>query len=322
MQGFHHLVHGADQHVRSLEDLLDAELLPVLVELRCRFTPVLRHDHPLDLRAQLETTESLAGRFPYHPQALVDARDLPSRHVGRRAASRERDAREIHGIGLARRQREEAKAIASDDDRRMRPLDGKRMDRVAGDAVVLAGEVDLGPAEQALDDRNRLGEPLDPDASSIEAEPDLIVLDSHVTRAQPQLEPSIRQEVHRRRLSREQHGMAEIVVDHVRADPESCRRVRGAHHRRDCRQHGGEVVGHQEHGVAQRFDLARFVLPLGSRLRVSDIDSESERLHRLITPELHEVSRVSKTLTPVAIMYWILQCITAPPSTLHAWPVM
>src|SRR5438309_153427 len=62
VQGFHHLVHGADQHVRSLEDLLDAELLPVLVELRCRFTPVLRHDHPLDLRAQLETTESLAGR--------------------------------------------------------------------------------------------------------------------------------------------------------------------------------------------------------------------------------------------------------------------
>src|SRR5437867_12710320 len=62
VERFHHLIHGADQHVGSLEDLLDAELLPALLQLLRRLTPAIRHDHPLELRAQLETTESLAGR--------------------------------------------------------------------------------------------------------------------------------------------------------------------------------------------------------------------------------------------------------------------
>src|SRR6266849_7837059 len=111
VESFHHLIHGPDQHVGSLEDLLDAELLPALLQLLGRLTPAIRYDHPLELRAQLETTESLAGRFLHHPHALIDARHLPSRHVRHRAALSECDAREIHGIGLLRRQREEAKAM-------------------------------------------------------------------------------------------------------------------------------------------------------------------------------------------------------------------
>src|SRR6266511_3405914 len=59
VESFHHLIHGPDQHVGSLEDLLDAELLPALLQLLRRLTPAISHDHPLELRAQLETTESL-----------------------------------------------------------------------------------------------------------------------------------------------------------------------------------------------------------------------------------------------------------------------
>src|SRR6266508_4390375 len=169
VEGFHHLIYGPDQHVGSLEDLLDAELLPAPLQLLRRLTPAISHDHPLELRAQLETTESLAGRFPHHPHALIDARHLPSRHVRHRATLSECDAREIHGIGLLRRQREEAKAIAPDDDGRMGPLDGKRMDRVARDSVVPAGEIDFGPAEQPHNVLMGPEELFDSDAAAIEA---------------------------------------------------------------------------------------------------------------------------------------------------------
>jgi hypothetical protein len=33
------------------------------------------------------------------------------------------------------------------------------------DSIMLAGEIDLSAVEQALDDRHRLGEPLDPRAA-------------------------------------------------------------------------------------------------------------------------------------------------------------
>src|SRR6267143_1006163 len=122
-----------------------AQLLPALLELLGRFAPAIRHDHTLDLRAQLETIESLAGGFPHHPQALIAARDLPSGHVGHGPAAREGDPREIHDVGLARRQREEPRAVATDDDGRMRTLDGTWMDPVARDPVVLAGEINGGP---------------------------------------------------------------------------------------------------------------------------------------------------------------------------------
>ena len=133
-----------------------------------------------------------------------------------------------------------------------------------------------------------------PDATPIEAESGLLVFDPHVARAQSQVEPPIRQEIHSRRLPREQDGMAQIVVEHVGADPEAFRRGRGAHDGRDGGQHGGQVIGYQQRGIAGRFDLAGLVLPRGPRRGIADVDAEAERV----------------------------QCITDPPSTFHACPVM
>src|SRR5262249_54206933 len=150
------------------------------LQLLRRLAAAIRHDHALHLRAQLEVIESLAGRFSHYPQALVDGGRPPSAHVGDRAATGEGDAREIYDVGLFPCQREQARTVAADDDGRVRSLGGKRMDRMARDAIVLADEVDLGPAEQALDDGNRLGQPLDPDAAAVEAESSLLVFDPHV----------------------------------------------------------------------------------------------------------------------------------------------
>src|SRR5207245_4053636 len=135
----------------ALEDAGGGELLPGLYQLFGRLEPILRHDDPLDLSAQLETVESRASRLSHEPRALIDRGHLPGRHVVLRAAAREGDAREVHGVGLLRGQREEAWAIAPDHDGRMGLLDGQRVNLVAGDSIVLAGEIDFGSTQQALD---------------------------------------------------------------------------------------------------------------------------------------------------------------------------
>src|SRR2546426_11180345 len=77
MESFHHLIHRPDQHVGSLEDLLDAELLPAPLQLLRYLTPAIRHDHSLELRAHLETTES--GRSEEHTSELQSPCNLVCR---------------------------------------------------------------------------------------------------------------------------------------------------------------------------------------------------------------------------------------------------
>lgn len=89
------------------------------------------------------------------------------------------------------------------------------MDPVPAHSIVPAGEGDLLTAEQNLDDGDRLREALDPDPSAIELQPGLVVLRSHVPGAQANRQAAIGQEVGRRRLTRHQHGVAEVVVEHV-----------------------------------------------------------------------------------------------------------
>ncbi|HET6234161.1 MAG TPA: hypothetical protein VFE41_04195 [Acetobacteraceae bacterium] len=114
---------------------------------------------------------------------------------------------------------------------------------MAGHTIVPTREGDLLAVEQTLDDGDRLGQPLNPGAPAIEAQPGLLIFRLDAAGAQAELEPSVREKVDRRGFTRDQNRMAKVVVQHIGADPKGCRRLRRAHqfwHRRD---HVGQVIG-------------------------------------------------------------------------------
>ena len=132
----------------------------------------------------------------------------------------------------------------------MGALDGEWVDSMPVDSIMPAGEGDLLAVEETLDDGNRLREPLDPGASGVETQPGFVVLRFHVPSAQADLKPAIGQEVGRRRLTRHQHGVAEVVVEHVGPNAKPLRRCRSAHQRRHGGEDPGKVVRHSEDGVS------------------------------------------------------------------------
>ena len=114
----------------------------------------------------------------------------------------------------------------------------------------------------------------------IEGEPRLVILGLHVPGAHAELKPTVGQKIHRRGLARDQHGVAEVIVQHVRADLEALRRLGGGDERRHRGEDVSEVIGYGQRGVAEILELAGLVCPLGPRGRAPNIHAEPERLHR------------------------------------------
>ena len=99
--------------------------------------------------------------------------------------------------------------------------------------------------------------------SRLEAQPRLVVLGLHIPCTDAQLEASLRQEIDGRRLPRHKHWVAEIVVEHIGADAEMRRGLRGADQRRERCEKVGQVIGHRQYRIAKRFKFPRFVHPGG-----------------------------------------------------------
>jgi hypothetical protein len=89
-------------------------------------------------------------------------------------------------------------------------------------------ESDRFAFQQTLDDRRCLRQPFDPGGSPIKGQPGLVIFRLDAAGAQPELQPPIRQEVDRSGFTRDQHGMAQIVVEDVGADPKVRCRLGGA----------------------------------------------------------------------------------------------
>src|SRR5205823_10253865 len=75
---------------------------------------------------------------------------------------------DVDDIGLARREAEHLAATSAEQKSRKRLLDRLRGALEALDRVVLALERGLAAGEELLADRDRLGEPLDPNAGAAE----------------------------------------------------------------------------------------------------------------------------------------------------------
>ena len=123
------------------------------------------------------------------------------------------------------------RALATTDDerrtaRRVRPRRAGQL----GDAVVLALEGDRRLVdEQRLQDLRVLDHPVDAHLRRLHRDAGTVVVELLPPRAEPDLEPALRQQVDRRELTREHRGMAVVAVEHERADVQ-----RG-------REHGGRA---------------------------------------------------------------------------------
>jgi hypothetical protein len=65
---------------------------------------MVRHDHPLYQRVQLELIESATGSLAHTLHPLTDARRLPRGHIRLGSALPERDPREAHDVSFLRGQ--------------------------------------------------------------------------------------------------------------------------------------------------------------------------------------------------------------------------
>src|SRR5205807_1600709 len=124
---------------------------------------------------KLETGKSLfASRLAYQPHAFLHGGGAPGGNIRRcGAAISEGNSGKADDIGLTRGEGQQAWTVAADQNRRMRLLDRKRGDGMAGDLIVRTGKSDVFALEETLDHGDRLGESLDPDPAWIEVQPGL-----------------------------------------------------------------------------------------------------------------------------------------------------
>ena len=144
------------------------------------------------------------------------------RRVGRGAVARTQVRVDADDLRLARREREDLRRAAADEERH-RLLHRLRHAVELGDLVVLAVERERARREQPLHDRDRLREPRDAHARTVERDAGLLVVGGHPARADAELEAAVGEQVERRHLARAHDGMLVVVAEHERADAQRAR---------------------------------------------------------------------------------------------------
>jgi hypothetical protein len=132
----------------------------------------------------------------------------------------------------------------------MRLLDRQRSDGVAAYSIMLARESYLLAAQKSLYDLYSLSQPFDSDGTAIKVQANLFIFRSDAASTEAKFKSSICQEIDRCRFTSHKYGMAQVIVQHVRPDPELFRRFRGGY---QCRYGGdavSKVVGKGEGGIA------------------------------------------------------------------------
>ena len=148
---------------------------------------------------------------------------------------------------------------------------------MAGNRVVIAGEVDRPAGEERLHHADRLLESRHAVARRVERDSRLLVVGSHPPGAEPDLDATAREPVERQELLREHQRMPVVVGEHEAADAQRLGRARGRGHRDDRRELLVEVVAQQERGEAQRLVPARGRGPRVAGRRIGSVYTESER---------------------------------------------
>ncbi len=80
-------------------------------------------------------------------------------------------------------------------------------------------------------------------------------------------------------LTGQQDGMAQVVIEHVRADPKVFGRFCGTEQRRHRSKKIGEMIGDGQNTEAELFDLSGLFHPFGPRFCARDVYAESKWFH-------------------------------------------
>ena len=251
-------VDRADEQVRRLEDLVDGQLdagpRPQVVDDPARLGPgVIGHD---DLPArrvdvELEPIETVAGCLAHPGDLLLGRRDGEAARLDPLTGQLAR--RETDDVGLASGQAQGPPSASADQQRRVRPLDGLRLAVMVGDRVVPPLERERAVAEQTLEHRDRLGQPLDARRHWLEWQADGVVLGPVPAGADADVEAPAAQHVEAGHVLGEDRRVAQVVVGHERADPERLGRGGDHGHRRDRRELLDQVIRDDQCGEADRF---------------------------------------------------------------------
>ena len=114
-------------------------------------------------------------------------------------------------------------------------------------------EAERSVGEQPAEDGDRLGHPLDPHARRVELQADRPVLGLVPAGPDPDVEPAVAEDVERREVLGHDGRVAQVVVEHERADAEPFGRHRGGGEHRDRRKLRLQVVVDAEMRVADGF---------------------------------------------------------------------
>ena len=190
---------------------------------------------------------------------------------------------------------EHALASAPDDERWSGPLHRSWRQGVAPDLVVLAVEVERAVgAQQPVDHRDRLLEPVHPDSRSVVGQTGVVVVGSHPAGAQAQFEAPFAEHVKRGRLLGQHEGMAVVVAEDQRTHAQRCRGRGHSGQGRDGRQLVAEVIGHEQRAVAEVLGLACLLGPALGRAvgRLAQLCGEAELAivcHGFMLPQIRSV---------------------------------
>ena len=156
---------------------------------------------------------------------------------------------------------------------------------------MLARERQAFLGEEAAHDLHRLGQSLQARARRIECQARLEVVGLEPAGAEAKLQAPAGQRVDRRRFFGQRGRMAEVIVEHDRAESDA-RSDRGRGHQRGQRRElFAEVVGHDQRVEAEVFGTAGEVLPLAQRApkihhaEAERAQADSVQMHRLETGE-------------------------------------
>ena len=158
---FDDLLNRSEHQEGRLEDVLDRQRREPRNDLRRRLLAVVGDRDALDQHVELDRVEAFGRLAAHQRQAAVHLGGFEARGIDFLAAKTRLKAGEADDVGLSGCQRQEAPAVATDQDWRARTLARGRIALVLRDLIVLSLEVDRLSLEKRLDDRDGLGQALD-----------------------------------------------------------------------------------------------------------------------------------------------------------------
>src|SRR6266511_1044696 len=127
---FDELVHGPDERVRALQDFLGTQLCPTARQFLGSLPTIVRYDDSLHQRVELEPFVPVSGGVSHELHSVVDAPRFPPRKIWLRSPATKSDTGEADDVSCRCGEREKLRTVATDENGRMRLLDGQRMDFV------------------------------------------------------------------------------------------------------------------------------------------------------------------------------------------------